>query len=281
MNPMLLAGLLSGVSSLVGGWQRSRAAKRDQERALKMQREDQARIDAQEHGVDFSKLRDDALKAGFNPVTALGATGGQGYGLERPVLTSPFVPYAEAAGYFGDAIGAFGDSYMNQMNNDREFQLRLSDAEHSWAAQANYAAGAGAGGPFGYVGGGGGGSAPQTPSGSTGFSDWFAGLLAAGREVLVSPLQDTPGFFYVSNPVLGGRVTIMGDNGEPWGWDEMASFAGQAGPQAVMNWGRMINPWTDTIFHKALRGAFGGRFYDKAEPSVWEHRPSGVDWGHW
>lgn len=118
----LIAGIASGVGSLIGARQRKKQAARDAARALQLAREDERRLkDAT--GYDFEKLRDQAVAAGFNPLTVLQATGGQGYDGRGAIVTSPFVPQAQYAGYIGDAIGAGLQTYLDVRQQDRMFKL--------------------------------------------------------------------------------------------------------------------------------------------------------------
>lgn len=105
----------------------------DQERAIQYRKDDEARL-KEATGIDFQKLRDDAQKAGFNPLTALQLTGGAGYDGRGAVLTTPFMDTPErhladydntpdllagvggtmvdSAGYFGDAIAGLGSNLI-------------------------------------------------------------------------------------------------------------------------------------------------------------------------
>jgi hypothetical protein len=65
---------------------------------------------SQPRGTDFVKLRDDALKAGFNPLTALGATGGAGY--QTPALSS--------SSFIGDALAEGFDAWSNRESKETQ-----------------------------------------------------------------------------------------------------------------------------------------------------------------
>lgn len=172
-GPLLAAGL-QAAGSLIGGFSRNKAAKKlkksldttmlrarreveqDQARALEYRALDQSEAAALARadegrlrdatGFDFAKLRDDAMSAGFNPLTVLAATGGSGYDGRGAVLTTPFVsrPFLEyndvtqeharvvagigstlvdTAGYFGDAIADGSSAYFNQKNTEQGFAL--------------------------------------------------------------------------------------------------------------------------------------------------------------
>lgn len=59
----------------------------------KMQRKDDEKRLRANQGVNFKLLRKQAEKAGFNPLTALMATGGAGYQNANNVLQTPFSPF--------------------------------------------------------------------------------------------------------------------------------------------------------------------------------------------
>lgn len=236
----------------------------DQARAIAYRDADQARINAQERGYDFGKLRDDALKAGFNPLTALQATGGQGYGLANEVLTTPFLAESglamdranlfgslsqdvvRSAGYVGDAIGAFGNGFMSQLNLDRDFSLqgRSLDLEGKRLVMdqamqnAMVRQGGGSSGPFG-----GGGVMPVTPVSSPTFWDgvknWadpVQDLLVGNRPEQVQPIQNMSPFWKMVAPWTGGTVLMPGSDGDNMGLDELMVWAGMVGPQVAKNW---------------------------------------------
>lgn len=135
------------------------ATREDQARAIEYKQHDQKAIDERGAlGIDFKKLVRDAQKAGFNPLTALAATGGAGY--DRPgILTTPFLPMADAfasranlvvgagpaqmqsAGYFGDVLAGLGSNLFRLSESEaqraHEFDLmRLEAAGRSATRQA-------------------------------------------------------------------------------------------------------------------------------------------------
>lgn len=57
-------------------------------------------------GIDYQKLRDDSSAAGFNPLTALLAGGGQGYQRQ-------FSPDLSSGAFIGEAIGRGLDTFFN------------------------------------------------------------------------------------------------------------------------------------------------------------------------
>lgn len=180
MLELLGAGIMAG-GNLLGGKKRDKRAMRqlgevqdaadlvvdttvaDQNRAIEYKNWDQAAYDraydeyvkSGAKGLDLKKLRSDAVAAGFNPLTVLGATGGAGYGNPEPgmrtVLTTPFIGFANAmqgrvdartgmastvvqtAGYFGDALAGLGNSIMGigADQAQRQHELALIAAERA------------------------------------------------------------------------------------------------------------------------------------------------------
>lgn len=163
MNAILAGMAVQAVGKLVGGGRQQkyakryraeaqaaaeeaiRAVQREKQEVKDIRAEDEARLKAAT-GYDLVKLREDAIKAGFNPLTVLGATGGAGYDGRGAVLTTPFVSsegaYARGldvnmntaqaviggAGYVGDAIAGIGDglvSYGEQQQQMRHEALML------------------------------------------------------------------------------------------------------------------------------------------------------------
>lgn len=176
MNPAILAGLVQGGGSLLGGLGRRKASKaaekvaegtaldavntaandenmrqklvgQDRKDLAALIKRDEARLRANS-GYDLVKLRDQAVKAGFNPLTVLNATGGAGYDSRGAVLTTPFLARSErfegladdfwrradlitqaygasvsTAGYFGDAISAGGSAYFGQRQQEAQNAL--------------------------------------------------------------------------------------------------------------------------------------------------------------
>lgn len=82
----------------------------------------------QPQGVDFAKLRNDAQAAGFNPLTALMATGGAGYSRSAsPALSS--------ASFVQEALERGIDTWFNQVERDKEAE-NIKKAAHL-TAKAN------------------------------------------------------------------------------------------------------------------------------------------------
>lgn len=74
-------------------------------------------------GVDYVKLRDDATKAGFNPLTALMAGGGAGYQRQ-------FDPSLSSGAFIADAVERGLDTAFNQPSGeDRELEALRKRAE--------------------------------------------------------------------------------------------------------------------------------------------------------
>lgn len=110
IGPVAAAGLAAG-GQLLGGALDMRAQNKERQYAI------------DNRGVDFVKLRDDAIKGGFNPLTALNATGGQGYDRVAGL------PSLGSAAFIGDAMSSFGKSL---------FDLRLQESDQLARAQLAY-----------------------------------------------------------------------------------------------------------------------------------------------
>lgn len=153
--PQVIAAGGQVVGGILGGNKRrgeARVARRavdaKMEEAIRYVRR-QNKKSGQTGAYDFQRLRDDAIKAGFNPLTVLQATGGAGY--DVGTLSSPFgnvgdmmVRRAELvgqmsgavidnAGYFGDAIASGTKAYVDQLNVNKANQL---DADRTAAISA-------------------------------------------------------------------------------------------------------------------------------------------------
>lgn len=116
---LILAGA-SALGSLLSGKSKQRAARRENA-------EYEARLRAAT-GYDFTKLRDQAISAGFNPLTVLQATGGAGYDGRGAVSPGNSAQYA---GAFGDAIGVGANVFGQFMMQDR--QLRIDEERNNIA----------------------------------------------------------------------------------------------------------------------------------------------------
>lgn len=110
IGPIAAAGLAAG-GQLLGGALEMRAQNKERAYAIA------------NRGIDFVKLRDDAIKAGFNPLTALNATGGQGYDRVAGL------PSLGSAAFMGDAVSSFGKAL---------FDLRLQESDQLARSQLAY-----------------------------------------------------------------------------------------------------------------------------------------------
>lgn len=59
--------------------------------------------------------------------------------------------------------------------------------------------------------------------------------VASGRDVEVAPYTSGAGVSEINNNFTGGPVVIPGDDGEPWGLDELGTALLIGGPQVVRN----------------------------------------------
>lgn len=152
----LLGGIISGMSAKKDAKRARSEARKQQQYLIAATREDQmksaehyakeqARLDAHaaaNRGYDLQKLRDDALKAGFNPLTVLEATGAGAYDRATDFISSPFIPisaaYSEsgrnvmdaylgtvgASGGIGDAIANAGSAYVGTSLSVAEMRMQ-------------------------------------------------------------------------------------------------------------------------------------------------------------
>lgn len=166
-------GILAGlVGSVISGKAKRKAAKnqqaaavagvdQDREYAKALALYDSERLKAAS-GFNLGKLRDDAIKAGFNPLTLLQATGGAGYDGRGAVVLTPFggsrsdaivntsADVVGSAGYIGDAISGAGAAFSEQryrqqvLDLDRrryELEARLAGAYSPKAAVSPFSSG--------------------------------------------------------------------------------------------------------------------------------------------
>lgn len=68
-------------------------------------------------GYDFVKLRDQAVAAGFNPLTVLQNTGGAGYDGRGAVVSRPYSPF------IGDALASGVTTFFDVRESERRFDL--------------------------------------------------------------------------------------------------------------------------------------------------------------
>lgn len=122
---LVLAGV-AAVGNLLGGRKRFKA----QQRA---DADYQARL-AAATGYDLVTLRQQAESSGFNPLTILQATGGQGYDY-RGGVAGPGQA-AQYAGYVGDAIATGADAFRQAMDFDRQMRVEEGRLDVDRAALA-------------------------------------------------------------------------------------------------------------------------------------------------
>jgi len=191
MNPELVGMGVGIVGDLIGGNARKKAAEKQQRRmrqfrdrdqnelirlrdadqaeALALARDDEARM-ASAHkagtGYDLVKLRNEAIAAGFNPLTVLENTGAANYAnTPGPVVSSPFVarPFTsrvaavqgtgqaivETAGYFGDAMSAGASAYVGIAQNAAQIAANKELAAAIRSPQSGQTGEIGLSSPFG------------------------------------------------------------------------------------------------------------------------------------
>ncbi|QXP08679.1 MAG: hypothetical protein [Arizlama microvirus] len=312
MNPALIEGGLQLVGGLFSGKAKKKAAEklkkttdsaawdainaqyRDIERIAEQTRFDEARLQAAS-GYDLTKLRDDAEKAGFNPLTVLAATGGAGYDGRGAILTTPFLSSADAywnkanlqasvggalvdtAGYLGDAISAAGSAFFGQMNEQNRNAL---EAQHIAALYQPATAKQKVSSPF--IGGTkNGGLAPDTieidPSPRENFSgfvfggvrDWVGNILTGGRPERIDPQTNISGTMTVEAPWLGGRGQVFGSDGDIMGPGEILVAAMQLAPQFFINWGSRAAEGTREILKS--KPVINDGWYINPENGMWVH----------
>lgn len=62
-----------------------------------------------------------------------------------------------------------------------------------------------------------------------------ADTYAPGREVKVKPYESSSGLIEINNRSTNGPIVVPGNDGEPWGVDEYATFLLFGGPQMAIN----------------------------------------------
>ncbi|QCS37295.1 hypothetical protein [Tortoise microvirus 81] len=85
--------------------------------------------------INFEQLRDDAIKAGFNPLTALTATGGAGH-------TTTTGPSLSSSGFISEALNSGLQMWSNVSANEKDAEMesikkRLAQEELNAAIRAN------------------------------------------------------------------------------------------------------------------------------------------------
>ena len=203
---------------------------------------DDARTDARKAmKTQFVDLRKAAEKGGFNPLTALQATGGAGFGASSvpfsapPLATSDFMLNAlsslaveltspEEQGKTADRFNTELAEVQNQQaagginpsNNAPQESVAPSLSIPLARASLTTATEAAKDGP----------TVPIVTEAAMG--KW----MDPDRPVEQDPIADTPGSFLVSNSLtdkMGGAIPLIGDAGEPWGWSELSSAGFQGG----------------------------------------------------
>jgi len=69
------------------------------------------------HSLDLAKLRDEAIKNGFNPLTVLGNTGGQGF------MTQPQGPKLSTGDFIASAMARGTESYFNTTDQQTKAEI--------------------------------------------------------------------------------------------------------------------------------------------------------------
>lgn len=292
MNPFVAMGV-QAVGSFLGGKKRAGAAREqqrmvigmaddavkaavldlqdnrvqataDQARAAAMRADDEARL-AAATGYDFKKLRDDAIAAGFNPLTALQATGGAGYDGRGAVLTTPFIATPESnireafynrtaavagtgqaivdnAGYFGDALSGLGSNLIGLSADQAQqmHELRMQEAYLRGATTARTATG----------------DRTSSGRGSVMGSDMVS--LSPIRTEEILPVNNAAGYFKINNPLTYGDIYMPGDS-EPWGLDELTTAVIFGTPQVIANRGRSVigDQGTSKTADQTIKDAWG------------------------
>lgn len=143
-----------------------RGVEQDNVQLAALRADDEARLKAAT-GYDLKKLRDQAIGAGFNPLTVLQATGGVGYDGRGAVLQTPFESRADAfmqraqlvsaaaqgvastAGYVGDALASAASAFVGQVNSDRQLTADYYRINTQYAADMAMSKAMAGNGPFG------------------------------------------------------------------------------------------------------------------------------------
>lgn len=255
-------------------------------------------------GVDLVKLRDEAVKAGFNPLTVLNATGGAGYGRGEGIISSPFSgrtsnffsrqdafqsttddawqrvatvqgsgqALIDTAGYVGRAISAGGSAFVSaafneqQLANDRMIaQAAVNNSGSQIRAQAGQQ-----GGQFPQQG------ATVSTSPQSGAS-WLEKLTGSAEKFLDraidrNPVQDEPAFSRVDdgrgNWVWTPSAAVYDDG--PMAWIREWVSPAQLG---AMQWGDQFATWGRQL--KAMNPKGDGKTPDQTYlPYVWPADPA-------
>jgi hypothetical protein len=189
----------------------------------------------------FLHLREAAELGGFNPETALLATGGGGFGAyasSAPPLASIELLTGAMRDFGQEVTGEAAQRRAFERHNLEVARLKLDEARTSLVVPRapSAARGLGAGGfsltPAST-------RSPATtafvPPSFTGAKDLFSWLLQGDRETKEVPTSNIGGTIEIENPALGGKVHVLGDSGEPWGISEVIAAGAQAAPQVYFN----------------------------------------------
>ena len=210
----------------------------------------QAKADAANKFID---LRAAAEAGGFNPLTALEATGGGGFGA-YPSSAPPLASVELLTGAVQDGIDEIdGTAAMRRAKDRLELdlaKLRLDQARSGVAVYEPRRAVSSVGSVRAPVGG----SPPVTVATNAAFSwpdfympglsDMWANL-GGNREVVRKPTENLGMMMQIENQFTPfGPIWVPGSDGEVMGWDEVlvstAVGAPQVAGQAVISFGSAI-----------------------------------------
>lgn len=233
----LVSGLVGAGLSFIGG---------------KKNRKSQERIHAREQYLNSPQgIRDEAEKAGFNPLTVMnsGRQFGAGY-----------------APQFGNEYAALGQGLADAATGYEQLQIQRAELELETQRlkelQKATAMGPKVAGIYGPRNGGNNKNGSRSVSGRSGgsrndgsTSDTIGSMahLAPDRELEVSPFTSGAGVIELSNKgtdLIGGPIAVPGDDGEPWGFDELLTAVVAGVPQVAMRGGEMMtlgNPYAPMI----------------------------------
>ncbi len=233
-----LLGILGGpVGAVAGNVVGAVASISSQNKARRQSKQDAAN--------KFVDLRDAAIAGGFNPLTALQATGGAGFGAytsSAPPLASIELLTGAMDKIHDQASGAAAIRHQMDVVNLQRAKLALEkDRAAVVAAYAPPSSARSVGGGSPRLGGNttvvgtvnaGVATGPQMT--------WLDKWLYPGRDKSIKPVENLSGTLQVENTLTGGPVTIGGSDGDPWGLEEWVPIVVQGAPQVVWNWGKRV-----------------------------------------